>query len=87
MNITHDQLIAEFKRQINLCSGIKKSEMIKMVNELHPDIEEAMQPEISKRDILQSLKMAHDNLTNRKYKNARMCIGVMIRMLEREISV
>lgn len=43
--------------------------------------------EVSKREILQSLKMAHDNLNNRKYKNATMGIGIMIRMLEREMGI
>lgn len=43
--------------------------------------------EVSKREILQSLKMSHDNLTNRKYKNATMGIGIMIRMLEREMGI
>lgn len=42
---------------------------------------------VSKREILQNLKMAHDNLTNRKYKNATMGIGIMIKMLEREMGV
>lgn len=43
--------------------------------------------EVSKREILQNLKMAHENLTNRKYKNATMGIGIMIKMLEREMGV
>ena len=38
-----------------------------------------------KREILLSLKMAHENLVNRKYKNARVGIGIMISTLEREL--
>jgi hypothetical protein len=36
------------------------------------------------REVLQSLNLAHKNLLNKQYKNARMQIGLMIRLLEKE---
>lgn len=43
--------------------------------------------EVSKREILRNLRMAHEDLTKRKYKSAKISIGIMIRMLEREMGI
>lgn len=39
---------------------------------------------MNKREILHSLKLAHENLMKRQYNNSRMQIGIMIRILEKE---
>jgi len=33
MDITNEQIIQEFKRQVRLCGGIGKAEMLKIINE------------------------------------------------------
>lgn len=33
MDITNEQIVTEFKRQVYLCSGIGRNEMLKIINE------------------------------------------------------